>query len=283
MTATILEGHALADRMLAETRAKADAVAAAIGRRPRLVILLLREDPGALAYAERQAEFAARAGIVAELRRVKADEDALALVAALNADAAIDGILPLFPLPPHIDPLALAQAIAPAKDVDGLNPFNAGRLAVGLDALAPCTPQAAIMLAASVVGELRGLDVTVVGASIGVGRPLAQMLLQREATVTIAHVATRDLAKACRGADLLFVAVGKPGLIRAEHVKAGAVVIDIGINVLDDGAGGKRIVGDVDVASVEQVASAISAAPDGVGPLTTAHLMANVVRAAQRR
>jgi len=286
MSALILEGHALAGGLLVETQAQAQNVRAARGRPPRLAILLMGDNPGALAYAARQAEFAARAGVEADLKHIAADaslEEVLHLIETLNADDAIDGLLPLLPFCAHIEPRHLAQAIDPRKDVDGLTPLNAGRLAIGLDALAPCTPQGAVLLAESALGDLKGLDVTVVGASISVGRPLAHMLLQREATVTVAHIATRDLAKACRSADVLFVAAGKPGLITGAHVKPGATIIDIGINIIDDGAGGKRIVGDVDIASAQQVAKAISHAPDGVGPLTTAYLMANTVRAASVR
>ncbi len=286
MVATILEGHALAQTLLSTARAHADAVHAARGWAPRLAILLMGDTPGALAYAARQAEFAAPAGVAVDLIPIAGDspwDEVRALIDRLNANEHIDGILPLLPFAPHIDTGRLAEAIDPGKDVDGLTPLNAGRLANGLDALAPCTPQAAIMLAEDSLGPLKGLNATVVGASISVGRPLAQLLLRREATVTIAHIATRDLAAACRNADVLFVAVGKVGLIGADHIKPGATVIDIGINVIGDGAGAKRIVGDVDVASAQSVAKEISAAPDGVGPLTTAFLMANTVRAAEIR
>jgi methylenetetrahydrofolate dehydrogenase (NADP+)/methenyltetrahydrofolate cyclohydrolase len=284
MTATILNGHALAHEMLATTHAAADAFAARAGRRPTLALVLTGDNAGALAYSARIEEFAGRAGIATTMRRVEQSatlDEILGTIAALNQDGAVDAILPLLPFGPHVPPLAIAQSIDPRKDADGLTPANAGRLALGLDALAPCTPQGAIKLAEFVVGPVAGLTVTIVGASLSVGRPLALMLLQREATVTIAHAATRDLAGACRTAELLFVAAGRAGLINASHVKPGAVVIDIGINMVEGPP--PRLVGDVDVVSVAPVARAISAAPDGVGPLTTAFLMANVLRAAQTR
>ncbi len=289
MSAVILEGHALADQLLANTRFAAEAIAASAGREPILAILLIGNNATALAYVSRLEEFAERAGVTLQVHRLDAgvnQSDVAGLVTTLGEDEGVDGVLPLFPVPAHIDPLAIAQAINPAKDVDGLSPLNAGRLAVGLQSLEPCTPQGAIALAQSVAGDFKGMTTTVVGASISVGRPLALMLLRREATVTIAHIATRDLAAACRRSDLLFVAAGKPDLITADHVKPGAIIIDIGINLVaapENGPNARRIVGDVDVASAGAVAKVISAAPDGVGPLTTAHLMANTVRAAQTR
>jgi methylenetetrahydrofolate dehydrogenase (NADP+)/methenyltetrahydrofolate cyclohydrolase len=289
MSAAILEGHALADHLLANTRLAADAIAARTARKPILAILLMGNNPGALAYVSRLEEFAERASVTTQLCRLEMDasqNDVVATLRSLGADDGVDGVLPLLPLPAHVDPLAIAQAIDPAKDVDGLSPLNAGRLALGLEGLEPCAPLGAIKLAESVAGDLKGVTTTVVGASISVGRPLALMLLRRQATVTVAHIATRDLAAACRCSDLLFVAAGKPGLITADHVKPGAIIIDIGVNIVsapENGPGAKRIVGDVDIASAGAVAKIISAAPDGVGPLTTAHLMANTVRAAQMR
>jgi len=281
MTATIVEGRQLADAILGRTREQIEGRLQQGMRRPRLAIVMAGANPGAVAYAERQIEFAQRAGIGATMHRLPDDADQAAaevLISALSASDEVDGILPLFPFPAQIDTLALVQGLAPAKDVDGLTAFNAGRLAVGLDGHVPCTAQGAVFLAEHIAGDLRGKLVTVVGASIAVGRPLVQLLLRREATVTVAHAATRDLAAACRTAEVLFVAVGKAGLITADHLRPGAVVVDIGINLVQG-----KIVGDVDVASAGEVASAITAAPDGVGPLTTAFLMAGVLKAAQRR
>jgi methylenetetrahydrofolate dehydrogenase (NADP+) / methenyltetrahydrofolate cyclohydrolase len=286
MTATIVDGRPLADRMLRETHEAVEHRLKQGLRRPCLAIVMAGRNPGALAYARRQSEFAGRAGIEAVLHNLAEDAgqaEAEAMIATLSADDAVDGVMPLFPFPAHIDVLKLLQVLNPAKDVDGLTAGNAGRLAVGLDGHVPCTPQAAITLAEHLAGDLRGRLVTVVGASIRVGRPLAQLLLSREATVTIAHAATIDLAAACRTAEVLFVAAGRAGLITGAHLRPGAVVMDIGINQVDApdlGEGAKRIVGDVDLASAGAVASSISAAPDGVGPLTTAWLMSNTLRAA---
>ncbi len=275
MSARLLDGQALADAML-------DAAAGQGGGRRRPCLAIVTADaPPAAAYLRRIERSAARAGVDVRIETLADGATAAAaraIVAALAADAGVDGILPLAPF---AFPLAdLVSAIPPAKDVDGLTPLNAGRLAQGLDGLFPCTPQAAIRLAEDAIGDLTGRVVTVVGASNAVGRPLAALLLRRGATVTVAHADTRDLVAACRPAELLFVAVGRPGLVTAAHVAPGAIVIDIGINAVDNGEGGMRIVGDVDAGSVATVAQAISAVPDGVGPLTAACLIANVIAAA---
>lgn len=285
MTTAILDGLEPARVMLAATAVEARVFAAAQGRPPCLALVTAKAPP-ALAYAERIAEFATRAGIVAQARVIEPDTTPaalLALIADLGRDVSVDGILPLAPLVPGLALARIGAALPAAKDVDGLGPENAGRLACGLDGLAPCTPQAAIHLAERACGSLAGKRATVVGASAGVGMPLAQMLVRRGATVTIAHAETRDLPAACRNAEVLFVAVGRAGLIGADHVAPGAVVIDIGINVIVDEQGQRRVVGDVDAQAVAGRAAALSAVPDGVGPLTTAFLMANVMKAARAR
>jgi len=286
ISTSLIDGHAAARHLLAQTAQAADALTSSRGRPPRLALVTFGAPPPALAYARRIVEFSALAKV--DVVSVEGPEAASlaqvqATLHALNDDEEVDGILPLSPFPGDITLAMVAAALAPAKDVDGLTALNAGRLANGLDGLFPCTPQAAVLLAESVLGDLRGLTATVVGASANVGRPLALLLLQRGVTVTIGHIDTRDLAATCRSAELLFVAAGKAGLIGASHVRPGATIIDIGINAIPDGAGGRLILGDVDLAGVHGIAGTISAVPDGVGPLTTAFLMANTVRAAEQR
>lgn len=256
------------------------------GRPPRLALIGDAEAPGIAAYVERQTAFAAALGIavtVEPLPEMASTAAVTARVAALSADPAVDGVLPLMPLPAGVDGAAVVAALDPARDVDGLTAVSAGRLAQGLGGFVPCTAEAALMLAESVVGDLSGRRAVVVGASAVVGRPLAALLLRAGATVTVCQITTRDLAVETRRAEVLFVAVGKAGLIGAGHVAPGAVVIDIGINRVRDAAGAMTIVGDVDADAVAPVAAALSLVPDGVGPLTTAILMRNVVAAAEAR
>lgn len=282
MTAILLEGHAAARRMLDDAGPCVRAWSARSGRAPCLALLAVAA-PSASAYLQRIEDYARIAGVVTRRIDVSYDvstDDAMALISELNSDGGVDGILPLSPFSPGMAAARPAEALDPAKDVDGLTAANAGRLARGIDGLLPCTPQAALRLAEDQIGSVRGLRVTVVGASVSVGRPLVELLLQRGATVTVAHADTRDLVTACRTAEVLFVAAGKPGLIGASHVAAGATVIDIGINRVPDARGGGTIVGDVDLESVRPIVHAISAVPDGVGPLTTAFLIRNTLAAA---
>ena len=291
MSARIVAGHDVAAGVIAVTRTRADQFAARIGRRPSLVSVFAGEDAGIRGYLERQRASAELAGIdwaTAPLPSRAGTTEASALVAQLSTEAVVDGIAILFPLPPAVDVTLLLSVLAPGKDVDGLHPANAGAVACGREdaGFVPCTALGAVALAESLVGSLRGLRVTVIGASIRVGRPLLQLLLNREATVTVAHAATQDLVGACRDSELLFVAAGQAGLITAAAIRPDAVVIDIGINVVlatDMNGGSTQIVGDVDLTSARSVARAISSVPDGVGPITTAYLMANTVRAAQAR
>lgn len=282
----LFDGHARAQQLLARTAMAADAVRAVRGRAPQLALVIMGAPAPALTYAKRIEEFAGRAHVDVQTVEGPADaspEQMNDILRRLNEDDAIDGILPLSPFPAGISMADVAAILSPAKDVDGLTALNAGHLANGLDGLFPCTPQAAVLLAESELGDLRGMNATVVGASANVGQPLALLLLQRGVTVTVAHIDTRDLPAACATAELLFVAAGKAGLIDARHVRPGATIIDIGINAVDDGAGGRVILGDVDLPSIQGIARAISAVPDGVGPLTTAFVMANTVRASERR
>ena len=208
------------------------------------------------------------------------EAELLTLVARLNADPAVHGILVQLPLPKQIDPQKVIAAIDPAKDVDGFHPMNAGRLSAGLPALAPCTPIGCVRLAKSVLPSLAGLEAVVIGRSNIVGKPLAQLLLAENATVTLAHSRTRDLPAVCRRGDLLFAAVGRPEMVRRDWVKPGATVIDVGINRVVGASGKSRIVGDVAFAEIREVAGALTPVPGGVGPMTIACLLANTMRAA---
>jgi methylenetetrahydrofolate dehydrogenase (NADP+) / methenyltetrahydrofolate cyclohydrolase len=287
MTAILLTGHAIAQAKLADVRASADHFGGRFGRAPSLALLAVGDNIGARAYTARLQALADQAGVALRAVRLTPDCDEAGIAAALtalNEDPATDAILPLLPFAPHIRPTLLAEALAPGKDIDGLSAGQCGRWNAGLEARAACAPQAAMALAASVVDSFKGRTVTVVGASRALGQPLALMLLRAEATVTIAHAATRDLAAACQSAEILFVAAGRAGLIGAAHVKPGAVVIDLGVHeVATDGASGARFVGDVDAPAIAALARAVSAVPDGVGPITSAFALENTVRAAFAR
>jgi len=281
--ATRIDGKAVA----ANLRARIAEHAARLKRDhdliPGLAVVLVGTDPASEIYVRNKVRTTQEAGLASfehKLDAATGQDELLALVDKLNRDPAVHGILVQFPLPGHLDQQAVINAINPAKDVDGLNPLNAGLLASGLPALAPCTPTGCVILAKSVHASLSGMNAIVIGRSHLVGRPLAQLLLMEDATVTIAHSRTRDLASQCRAADLVFAAVGRPEMVKADWIRPGATVIDVGINRLDDGSGRGRIVGDVAFAEVAQVAGAITPVPGGVGPMTIACLLANTLTAA---
>jgi methylenetetrahydrofolate dehydrogenase (NADP+) / methenyltetrahydrofolate cyclohydrolase len=282
MTAKIIDGKLIA----AELRGMvADAVHRLVRDRgivPGLATVLVGNDPASQIYVGSKKKIAMAGGIRAfdhTLPEHTSAAELLALIGRLNADPAVSGILVQLPLPKHIDPQSIIAAIDPAKDVDGFHPINAGRLATGFPALVPCTPLGCVRLAKTVRSSLEGLEAVVVGRSNIVGKPLAQLLLQENATVTVAHSKTGDLPAVCRRGDLLFAALGRAETIRGDWVKPGAVVIDVGINrVTADGK--TRILGDVAFAEAAQVAAAITPVPGGVGPMTIACLMLNVLRAA---
>ncbi|MBX9990106.1 bifunctional methylenetetrahydrofolate dehydrogenase/methenyltetrahydrofolate cyclohydrolase FolD [Phreatobacter oligotrophus] len=292
MAARIIDGKAAAAAVLAEVKARVDAFRAAKGRPPGLAVVLVGEDPASQVYVRNKGREAEAAGFRSEqhtLPVTTSQADLLALVARLNADPGIDGILVQLPLPKGIDAETVLTAIDPAKDVDGFHPVNVGLLGSGATdrALVPCTPAGSMILLESVLGpSLAGKHAVVVGRSNIVGKPIAQLLLQRDATVTIAHSRTADLAALCRQADVLVAAVGRPEMVRGDWVKPGAVVIDVGINRIpapEKGEGKTRLVGDVACAEAAAVASAITPVPGGVGPMTIALLMANTVTAAHLR
>jgi methylenetetrahydrofolate dehydrogenase (NADP+)/methenyltetrahydrofolate cyclohydrolase len=251
---------------------------------PGLAVVLVGHDPASEVYVRSKYKQTQEAGMASFEHKLPADvpqADLLALIARLNADPAVHGILVQLPLPKSLQTETIINAIDPAKDVDGLHPNNAGRLAGGFAALSPCTPLGCIILSKSVHASLEGLNAIVIGRSNLVGRPLVQLLLNENATVTIAHSRSRDLPELTRRADLVYAAVGKPEMVRADWIKPGATVIDVGINRLPAADGGKpKLVGDVAFQEALQVAGAITPVPGGVGQMTVACLLVNTLRAA---
>jgi methylenetetrahydrofolate dehydrogenase (NADP+)/methenyltetrahydrofolate cyclohydrolase len=283
MTARIIDGKALAAELQGKVAAQAQRLATEHGVTPGLAVVLVGNNPASEIYVGSKARQTVKSGMRSFEHKLSAhatEGDLLALIAQLNADANVHGILVQLPLPEAIDVAKVIATIDPAKDVDGFHPFNAGRLATGLPALTPCTPLGCIMLTKTVHSSLAGLEAIVIGRSNIVGKPLAQLLLAENATVTVAHSRTRDLPAVCRRADLVFAAVGRAEMVKAEWIKPGATVVDVGINRLEQPGGKGRIVGDVAFAEVAQVAGAITPVPGGVGPMTIACLMLNTLRAA---
>lgn len=284
MTALLIDGRKVAGEMRARI---GDAVSTMHGRgvSPGLAVVLVGDDPASDVYVRNKGKAAEAAGIRSFEHRLPAatpEADVVALVRRLNADEAVDGVLVQMPLPAHISAARVIEQIAPAKDVDGLTSVNAGRLLLGETGLVPCTPQGSIILIKSVLTRLEGKTAVVLGRSILVGKPLALLLLAENCTVTVAHSKTRDLAALCRSADILCAAVGRPRLVAGDFVKEGAIVIDVGINRIEEG-GRARLVGDVDFEAASARAGAITPAPGGVGPMTIACLLRNTVLAAARR
>jgi len=293
--ARIIDGKAFAEKLRDAVKTSVDTLKADHGVTPGLAVVLVGEDPASQVYVRNKGEQTLAAGMHSETHRLPAETsqaELLALVARLNDDPAIHGVLVQFPVPDHISQADVVAAISPDKDVDGLTVTNAGRLASGLPALTPCTPAGCMMMIKSVLLEqaeaLRGKRAVVIGRSNLMGKPMAQLLLAADCTVTIAHSRTQDLAAVCREADILVAAVGRPQMVKADWIKPGAVVIDVGINRLpardpEAAAAGKtRLVGDVDFEAAKAVAGAITPVPGGVGPMTIAMLLANTVDAAKR-
>jgi methylenetetrahydrofolate dehydrogenase (NADP+)/methenyltetrahydrofolate cyclohydrolase len=250
---------------------------------PGIAVILAGDNPASHVYVRNKSKAVAEAGMHAFDRKLPAETneaDLLALIDELNADGAVNGILVQLPLPKQIDPQKMIAAVDPGKDVDGFHPLNVGRLSIGLPAMAPCTPLGCIFLAKTVHLSLEGLEAVVVGRSNIVGKPLVQMLLQENATVTVCHSKTRNLPEVCRRADLLIAAIGNPEFVRGHWLKPGATVIDVGINRVPREDGKTRIVGDVAFAEAREVAGAITPVPGGVGPMTIACLLLNTLRAA---
>jgi len=283
VTAQIIDGKAMASGLRAAVAAETRRLVAAHGLIPGLAVVLVGENPASKAYVGSKSRAVVEVGMRPfdfHLPAATSANELLGLIGELNRDAAVHGILVQLPLPPQIDAARIIAAVDPAKDVDGFHPLNAGRLASSLPALAPCTPVGCIKLAKAVHASLSGLDAVVIGRSNIVGKPLAQLLLAENATVTVAHSRTRDLPAVCARAQLLFAAVGRPEMVRRDWVKPGATVIDVGINRVSGVEGKSKIVGDVAFNEACAVAGAITPVPGGVGPMTIACLLANTVRAA---
>ena len=281
MAAALIDGKGFAERLRARVAEAVPGFVERTGRKPGLATVLVGEDPASQVYVRSKNKATLAAGMESVEHRLPDDSSQkalLALVDDLNRDQAVDGILVQLPLPPHIDDKAVIDAIDPAKDVDGFHVANAGRLAVGEDGLVPCTPLGCLMLLKDRLGDLSGLEAVVVGRSNIVGKPMAQLLLRENCTVTIAHSRTRDLPAVVGRGDIVVAAVGRPAMIKGDWLKPGATVIDVGINRVDG-----RLVGDVDFAGAAEVAGAITPVPGGVGPMTIAVLLRNTLVAAHRR
>jgi methylenetetrahydrofolate dehydrogenase (NADP+)/methenyltetrahydrofolate cyclohydrolase len=282
MTGRIIDGKAIAADIRREVRADSDRLAASGRRRPGLAVVLVGDDPASHIYVRNKRAACEECGFVSvshDLPHSATQTELLSLIERLNADPGIDGVLVQVPLPDHIDERAVIEAISPEKDVDGFHPYNVGRLALRHPLMRPCTPFGVIRLLERCGLSAKGLHAVVVGASNLVGRPMALELLLDGATVTVCHRFTQDLQRHVERADLLVVAVGKPGLIPGEWVKPGAIVVDIGINRLPDG----RLVGDVQFDTARERASWITPVPGGVGPMTVAILMKNTLESALQR
>lgn len=280
MSAEIIDGKAFAANLRARVGEAAAAFEGQAGRKAGLAVVLVGDDPASAVYVRSKGKATVAANMASFEHRLPADttqDTLIALVERLNADAAVDGILVQLPLPRQLDEQAVVAAIDPNKDVDGLTPVSAGRLALGIDGLVPCTPFGCLMLLQDQIGDLSGLDAIVIGRSILVGKPMAALLTAANCTVTLAHSRTRDLAHHVSRADIVVAAVGRAGFVKGEWLKPGATVIDVGINRVDG-----ALVGDVEFDSAASVAGAITPVPGGVGPMTIACLLRNTLVAAYR-
>ena len=284
--AALIDGKAFAEGLRASVGELAARFEAAAGRKAGLAVVLVGEDPASQVYVRNKGKQTLAAGMNSFEHKLPADTaeaDLLALVERLNTDPAVDGILVQLPLPSHLDEQKVIATINPDKDVDGFHVVNAGRLAVGQPGFVPCTPLGCVMLLKDRLGSLSGLDAVVIGRSNIVGKPMAQLLLAESCTVTVAHSRTKNLPEVVRRADIVVAAVGRPEMVKADWIKPGATVIDVGINRVPGAEEGKtRLVGDVDFAGASTVAGAITPVPGGVGPMTIAVLLRNTLVAAHR-
>ncbi|HEY1146364.1 MAG TPA: bifunctional methylenetetrahydrofolate dehydrogenase/methenyltetrahydrofolate cyclohydrolase FolD [Allosphingosinicella sp.] len=287
MSADIIDGKAFAEALRGRVAAAVPGFVAITGRKPGLAVVLVGEDPASQVYVRSKGKATVAAGMESfehKLPDTTTQDELIAVVEQLNADDRVDGILVQLPLPKGVDEKAVISTIDPAKDVDGFHVINSGKLAVGEEALVPCTPLGCLMLLKDRLGDLTGLDAVVIGRSNIVGKPMAQLLLKESCTVTIAHSRTRDLPGVVRRADIVVAAVGRPEMVKGDWLKPGATVIDVGINRVPAAEEGKtRLVGDVDFASAREVAGAITPVPGGVGPMTIAVLLRNTLVAAHAR
>ncbi|SFE37387.1 bifunctional methylenetetrahydrofolate dehydrogenase/methenyltetrahydrofolate cyclohydrolase FolD [Roseivivax sediminis] len=285
MAATILDGKAFAAKVRERVAGHVARLRQDHGITPGLAVVLVGEDPASQVYVRSKGKQTGEAGMNSYEHRLDADTseaDLLALIAQLNADPEVHGILVQLPLPDHLDSDLVINSIDPAKDVDGFHISNVGLLGTGQKSMVPCTPLGCLMLLRDHHGSLSGMNAVVLGRSNIVGKPMAQLLLGDSCTVTIAHSRTKDLPEVCRRADILVAAVGRPEMVPGDWVKPGATVIDVGINRIDAGEGKTRLVGDCDFASCSEVAGAITPVPGGVGPMTIACLLANTTTACCR-
>jgi methylenetetrahydrofolate dehydrogenase (NADP+)/methenyltetrahydrofolate cyclohydrolase len=286
VTARRIDGKAAAQTIRDQVGTLVPAFIERVGRPPGLATVLVGEDPASAVYVRSKNRATAEAGMASfahNLPDTTSEDELLNLVLELNADERVDGILVQLPLPKAINERRVIDTVDPAKDVDGFHPINAGRLASGLPALVPCTPFGCLYLLKQELGDLSGLDAVVIGRSNIVGKPMAQLLLAENATVTIAHSRTRDLPDVVRRADIVVAAVGRPEMVKGNWLKPGATVIDVGINRLPAEDGKGRLVGDVAFEEAADIAAAITPVPGGVGPMTIAMLMRNTLVAAHRR
>ena len=284
MTAAIIDGKAFAAKVRAQVAEHVARLKSENGLIPGLAVVLVGEDPASEVYVKSKGKQTVEVGMKSVEHKLAADTaeaDLLALIAQLNADPSIHGILVQLPLPPHLNSELVINSIDPAKDVDGFHISNVGLLGTGQKSMVPCTPLGCLMMLRDHHGKLAGLNAVVVGRSNIVGKPMAQLLLGDSCTVTIAHSRTKDVAAVCRGADILVAAVGRPEMLTGEYVKPGATVIDVGINRIERD-GKTKLVGDVEFASAAAVAGAITPVPGGVGPMTIACLLANTLTACCR-
>jgi len=282
--ADIIDGKAIARALDDTTKARVDALVAAGHPRPGLTVILVGEDGASQVYVRRKIKACEKVGIISTEHRLPADakqDQVLALIALLNSDPTVHGILCQVPLPDHIDTRLVLSSISPDKDVDGFHPVNVGRLSTGTGGIVPCTPLGVMMLIHSVLPDLKGKDVVVIGKSNIVGKPVANLLLDAEATVTVTHIYTANLPDIARKADVIVAAAGVPELVKGFWVKPGAVLIDVGITRIVGADGKEKLVGDIAFDEVGH-ARAVTPVPGGVGPMTIACLLANTVQAAER-
>ncbi|WP_114952902.1 bifunctional methylenetetrahydrofolate dehydrogenase/methenyltetrahydrofolate cyclohydrolase FolD [Sphingosinicella terrae] len=281
MSASVIGGKAFAEGLRARIAEAVPAFVKRVGRKPGLAVVLVGDDPASRVYVRSKGKATVEAGMESYehvLPETTSQAELVALVQKLNGDDGVDGILVQLPLPSHIDDKAVIDTIDPAKDVDGFHIDNVGKLSVGEEALVPCTPLGCIMLLKDRLGDLSGLEAVVIGRSNIVGKPMAQLLLKENCTVTVAHSRTRDLPDVVRRGDIVVAAVGRPEMVKGEWLKSGATVIDVGINRVDG-----KLVGDVDFESASRTAGAITPVPGGVGPMTIAVLLRNTLAAAHAR
>ncbi|MEQ1640014.1 MAG: bifunctional methylenetetrahydrofolate dehydrogenase/methenyltetrahydrofolate cyclohydrolase FolD [Novosphingobium sp.] len=287
MSAEVIDGKAFAATLRVRVAEFAATFEQSAGRKAGLAVVLVGDDPASRVYVASKGKATLECGMSSFEHKLPDDTDQatlMALVDRLNADPLVDGILVQLPLPKHLDEQAVVERISPDKDVDGLTPISTGRLVLGLPGLVPCTPLGSLMLLKDRLGSLSGLDAVVIGRSILVGKPMAQLLLAESCTVTIAHSRTKNLPEVVKRADIVVAAVGRPEMVKGNWIKPGATVIDVGINRLPpaDGADKGRLVGDVDFAEAIAVAAAVTPVPGGVGPMTIAVLLRNALVAAHR-